>query len=549
MGETRPLHPKARLADLVVRLVLGRTSTTMIRRILAGIALVFFVAASAQAQHTLRVAYDADPVSLDPYEQLSGGTLQLSHLIFDPLVRWTQDHQFEARLAERWEYLDDRTMRFYLRKNIVFHSGNELTANDVEWTFNRLKKSGDFKAIFEPFKSIEVVNDHVFDVRMDQPYPLVLHSMTYLFPMDRAFYSGKTADGKDKAEIVKHGNSFSSRNASGTGPFTVTEREQGVRSVFARFDDYWDDASMGNAGNVDQIILTPIKEDSTRLAALLSGAVDFIAPVAPSNLQNVAEHPETKLITMPGTRAITFQLNMGRVPAFRNVRVRQAVDYAINNAGIVDRIMHGFATVSAQMSPAGYPGHIEELVPRFDVEKAKQLMADAGYADGLDVTMLAPHNRYVNDERIAQAVALMLSKININVDLQTIPKAQYWTQYDARAADMMMIGWHSDTEDSANFHQFLTACPNEETGQGRYNSSGYCNPYADELMRRANSEMDKDERTKLLRQLEQILFDDAAFVPLHWQNLAWGVREGILAEDIVNAQNAPYFGDLVMEPN
>lgn len=521
----------------------------MIRRLLATIAFAILVGTSAQAQNTLRVAYDADPVSLDPYEQLSGGTLQLSHLIFDPLVRWTQDHQIEARLAERWEYLDDHTMRFYLRQNVEFHSGNILSAKDVEWTFNRLKRSGDFKAIFEPFQAIEVVNDHTFDVHMDQPYPLILHSMTYLFPMDRAFYSGQTKDGKDKAEIVKHGNSFSSRNASGTGPFIVTEREQGVKSVFRRFERYWDDKMMGNTGNVDQIILTPIKEDSTRLAALLSGAVDFIAPVAPSNLKNVMDHPDTKLITMPGTRAITFQLNMDRVAAFNDVRVRRAIDYAINNDGIVERIMHGFATVSAQMSPAGYAGHIEDLKPRFDLQKAKMLMAEAGYEDGFNVTMLAPHNRYVNDERIAQAVALMLSKINIKVDLQTIPKAQYWTQYDARAADMMMIGWHSDTEDSANFHQFLTACPDDESGQGRYNSSGYCNEDADALMHQANTEMDLEKRKDLLQALEQILFDDAAFVPLHWQNLAWGVRKGVLAEEIVNAQNAPYFGDLVMEPN
>ncbi|TDQ66265.1 peptide/nickel transport system substrate-binding protein [Maritalea mobilis] len=516
----------------------------MLRRVFAAIMLTVMFSGPTAAQNSLRVAYDADPVSLDPYEQLSGGTLQLSHLIFDPLVRWTQDHEIEARLAERWEYVAPQTMRFHLRENVQFHSGNLLTAYDVEWTFNRLKTSGDFKAIFEPFTSVSVIDDHTFDVKMSQPYPLVLNSLTYLFPMDRAFYSGLTDDGRDKAEIVKHGNSFSSRNASGTGPFIVAEREQGVKSVFKRFDRYWDQQSKGN---VEEIVLTPIKEDSTRLAALLSGAVDFIAPVAPSNLKNVSDHPQTKLITMPGTRAITFQLNMDRVPAFKDIRVRQAVDYAINNAGIVERIMHGFATVSAQMSPEGYVGHIEVLAPRYDLDKAKALMAEAGYADGFQVSMLAPHNRYVNDERIAQAVALMLSKINIEVDLQTIPKAQYWTQYDARAADIMMIGWHSDTEDSANFHQFLTACPNEETGQGRYNSSGYCNPDADELMQRANSEMDATLRAELLRDLEQILFDDAAFIPLHWQNLAWGVRNGILAEDIVNAQNAPYFGDLVME--
>ena len=342
---------------------------------------------AALAEVTVKVAYDADPVSLDPHEQLSGGTLQLSHMVFDPLVRWTQDLQFEPRLAESWEQIDETTMRFKLRDGVTFHSGNALTAKDVDWTFDRLKQSPDFKGIFASFTDVEVVDDLTFDLKTSEPYPLVLHTATYIFPMDSAFYTGTTEDGKDKSELVKHGDSFASRNLSGTGPFTVTEREQGVKVVFDRFDGYWDTAS---EGNVDNIILTPIKEDPTRVAALLAGDVDFIAPVPPTDLKRVEEHDGTTLITMPGTRIITFQLNQDRVEAFKDARVRQAIDFAVNNAGIVDRIMRGFGTVGAQASPAGYLGHDPALTPRYDLEKAKALMAEAGYADGFTVTMMAP---------------------------------------------------------------------------------------------------------------------------------------------------------------
>lgn len=515
----------------------------IITRLAAAGAVGMMLAGAASAQ-TVKVAYDADPVSLDPHEQLSGGTLQFSHMAFDPLIRWTKDLGFEPRLAESWEQIDDTTTRFHLRENVKFHSGNSLTAKDVDWTFDRLKQSPDFKGIFAPFTDVEVVDDYTFDLKTSTAYPLVLHSATYIFPMDSAFYTGTTEDGKDKAELVKHGDSFASRNVSGTGPFIVTEREQGVKMVFKRFADYWDTKS---PGNVQEIILTPIKEDPTRVAALLSGDVDFIAPVPPTDLARIDADDSTDLITMAGTRVITFQMNQDRVEAFKDARVRQAIDYAVNNAGIVDRIMRGFGTVAAQASPAGYLGHNPALAPRYDLEKAKALMAEAGYADGFSITMMAPNNRYVNDDKIAQAVASMLSKINITVDLQTMPKAQYWPAFDERAADMMMIGWHADTEDSANFHQFLTACPNTENGNGQYNSGNYCNPKADALMDASNTEVDPEARAKLLQELETIVYDEAGFIPLHFQNLAWGARKGVHAEAIVNAMNFPYLGDLVVE--
>lgn len=500
------------------------------------------MAFGAQAA-SINIAYDADPVSLDPHEQLSGGTLQLSHMVYDPLIRWTQDLSFEARLATSWEQVDTLTTRFHLREGVKFHSGNMLTAADVKWTFDRLKVSDDFKGIFSLFTSVDVIDDFTFDLKTSEPYPLVLHTATYIFPMDSAFFTGEDENGKDKSEIVKHGDSFASRNISGTGPYTVTSREQGVKVEFARFADYWDTASKGN---VDAITLTPIKEDSTRVAALLSGDVDFISPVPPTDLARVDEDANVDLITMSGTRIITFQLNQDRNEALKDAKVRMAIDYAVNNAGIVDKIMKGFGTVAGQASPAGYAGYDAALAPRFDLDKAKALMAEAGYADGFSMTMMAPNNRYVNDDKIAQAVASMLAKINIKVELTTMPKAQYWPSFDERAADAMMIGWHSDTEDSANFHQFLSHCFDKETGNGQYNSGAYCNPAADALMAKSNSETDADARNATLQELEGILYNEAAFIPLHWQNLSWGARKGVDAGAIVNALNFPYFGDLVV---
>ncbi|SHK04488.1 peptide/nickel transport system substrate-binding protein [Halomonas caseinilytica] len=502
------------------------------------------LAPAAQANTTLRMAYDADPVSLDIHEQLSGGILQLSHMTFDPLVRWTKDLEIEPRLATDWERVDDTTLRMTLREGVEFHSGNAFTAEDVVWTIDRLKRSPDFKAIFAPIEGATAVDAHTLEIKTKKPYPLLLNLATYIFPMDSQFYSGEDSDGDPKDEIVKNGNSYASRHQSGTGPYEVTERQQGVRVVFERNDDYWDEQS---PGNVDKIELTPISENATRVAALLSGDVDFIAPVPPNDLERVRQDDDAKLVTMSGTRIILFHMNQERVEAFKDKRVRQAFAYAINQEGIADRLMKGFATPAAQLSPEGYAGHNDELEPRYDLEKAKQLMAEAGYEDGFEITMMAPNNRYVNDAKIAQAVAAMLARINVTVDLKTLPKAQYWGEYDDRVADMMMIGWHADTEDSANFHEYLTACPDADSGAGQYNAGNYCNPEVDKLVSEANLELDQAKRAEMLQQMEQTLYDEAAFIPLHWQNLAWAADTNVDLEPIVNVMNFPYLGDLVVE--
>ncbi|MDP6969197.1 MAG: ABC transporter substrate-binding protein [Gammaproteobacteria bacterium] len=492
----------------------------------------------------LHMAYDADPVSLDPYEILSGGTLQMAHLLFDPLLRWNLDHQLESRLATSWQRLSDRAVRFNLRPGVLFHSGREMTALDIKWTLQRAKTSTDFKALFAPFNNARVVDKYTVDLITERPYPLLLNMATYLFVMDSQFYSGFDSRQKAKDAIEKHGNSFASTHVSGTGPFVVSKRQQGVSLELQRYANYWDQAS---PGNVDAIRLTPIKDSSTRTAALLAGDLDLIAPVPPIDHYRIAKQAGLKLYTRSGARLITLQLNQQKRPELRDQRVRQAIVYAINNRAIVGKLMRGFATPAGQQSPPGYAGHVAELEPRFDLQKARRLMAEAGYESGFAVSMIAPNNRYVNDAKIARAVTSMLAKINIQVDLVTMPKAQYWQQFDQRPADIMMLGWHSDTEDSANFTEFLAMCRDDDSGFGRYNGGGYCNPEVDRLIMASATETNAQRRAMLLQQVERILYQDAAFVPLHWQNLAWAVRHGVNIEAVMTDSNVPYLGDLVIQ--
>jgi peptide/nickel transport system substrate-binding protein len=506
--------------------------------------LVFSVGAVAGAK-TLKLALDADPKTLDIQEQLSGGMLQFSHWCFDPLVRWAQDMSFEPRLAEKWERIDPLTVRFYLRKGVKFHSGNPFTAKDVVFTMNRFRNSVDFKGLFEPFADPVVVDDYTIDIKTKKPYPLMLNMATYIFPLDSKFYTGTDDQGKPKDACLKVGYTFAKTTLpSGTGAFKCTFREHGVKMVLERFADYWDKKS---PGNVNKIILTPIKEEATRVAALLAGDVDFITPVPPQDFERVKKDPNVDLFTYTGGRIITVQMNQKRLEPLKNVKVRQAIVHAVNNHGISKKIMKGTATPAGQMSPKGYLGHKENLVPRFDLKKAKALMKEAGYENGFEASMIAPNNRYVNDEKIAEAFASMVSKIGIKINLKTMPKAQYWDEFDRQPADFQMIGWHSDTEDSGNFSEFLTMCPNKETGYGQYNSGNYCNPKVDELTMACISETDVKKRTAMLQEIEQILYDDAAYVPFHWQNHSYGVKKGVDAAPIINTLNFPYLGDLVVK--
>lgn len=493
----------------------------------------------------ITVAFAADPVTMDPNARLSTGTLQMAHLVFDGLVRFDSQLQIEPRLAQSWEWLDNKTLRIHLRENVTFHSGNMMTADDVIFSFDRVRNSVDFKALFTAYKEMIKVDDYTVDLVHNEVFPLTLQSLAYVFVLDKKFYSGTDENGNAKDIVAKDKNNFASTHESGTGPYIYAFRQHGVKNVFKKFDAYW-----GSRGNVDTITLVPIKENATRLSALLSGDVDFITPVPPTKFKQIEESKDNILYSIDSDRIITIQMNQKVVPQFKDVRVRQAVVHAVNNKGIVEKIMRGFATAAGQTSPSVYMGHDKALTPRYDLKKARQLMKEAGYEDGFTVTMISPNNRYVNDEKIVQAVAVMLSKINIKVNLTTMPKAQYWGEFDKCEAGLQVMGWSSDTSDSANYSEFLTMTRDSEAGTGQYNCGYFSNSKLDRLVKDANKLRDVGKRSELLKQVANIEYNEAAFIPLHWQNQAWGYSTSFKNfSEIVNLQNLPNFGDLIIDEN
>lgn len=505
---------------------------------------LFIIGPSLSYGKTLKVGVVSDQRSLDPYYAVEESTFQYNHIVFDPLVRWKQDMTIEPRLAEKWERVNDLTMRFHLRRSVKFHSGALFTAKDVKWTIERLKKAKGFEMVFQNVDTPRIVDEHTIDIITKNPEPLLLNLATQIFPMDSEYYSGVDDTGNPKDAIVYAGPSFALSNASGTGPFVVTYREHGIKTVYKRFREYWDKNS---PGNINEIILTPIKTDSTRIAALLAGDVDLIMPVPPQDYDRIKSDVKLKLVTMPSTRIILFQLDQQRRPEFRDRRVRLAIIHSVNNEGVAQHIMKGTSTPTGQLSPEGYQGYKPSLTPRYDVKKALTLMKEAGYEKGFEVSMIAPNDRYVNDSKIAEAVSSMLAKINIKVNLQTMSKTQYWPQYRAFAADIQMLGWQAPTEDSVNNFESIVMCPDTKSGMGFYNSARYCNPNVDELVIKARTEVDIKVRKLILQEIEQILYDDAATLPIHWQHHSWACKTAVLLKPIANSQNLLFYGDLVLE--
>jgi peptide/nickel transport system substrate-binding protein len=205
--------------------------------------------------------------------------------------------------------------------------------------------------------------------------------------------------------------------------------------------------------------------------------------------------------------------------------------------------MKGTATPPASRAPRATQAN-PDLTPRYDLDKAKSLMKEAGLEKGFECTMIAPNNRYVNDEKIAEAVVGMLAKINIKVNLKTMPKAQYWDEFDAQVADIQMIGWHSDTEDSGNFSSFCHV-PQQGNRLRSVQQRQLLQPEVDELTLAAQSETDLDKRAEILQHHRKDPLRRRRIRPVPLAEPLYGAKKGIDVAPIINTMNFPYFGDLV----
>jgi peptide/nickel transport system substrate-binding protein len=336
------------------------------------------------------------------------------------------------------------------------------------------------------------------------------------------------------ASVSKKEENFATYHTNGTGAFMVTQREPDVRTVAVPNPNWWNEPEH----NLTEVDFSVIKSDSTRVAALLSGEVDLVYTVPIQDVERINAAPHRKVLQGPELRTIFLGMDQwrdelidsdvkGKNP-FKDVRVRRAFYQAIDEDAIAKKVMRGAATPSGLMVAPAVNGWNKALNDRYpyDVKEAKRLLAEAGYPEGFSVGMNCPNDRYVNDEQICQAVAAMLARIGVKVNLVAETKSKYFGKILARNTSFYMLGWTPVTYDANNTLFNIMATP-DAAGRGKFNLGKYSNPRFDELVTQITSELDPAKRTAEINEAFKIHKEDFGHIPLHQQALAWGVKDNI----------------------
>ena len=492
--------------------------------------------ASGASAETLRWARAGDSLTLDPHAQNEGPTSALAHQIMEPLVMRDITGAIVPALATAWSPSgnDPNVWVFNLREGVRFHDGAEFDSEDAVFSFKRaMTPDSDYKELLASVKEVRAPGKFVFEIVTDGPNPIMPSNLTNLFIIDRGWAEANNAV---KVQDYEGGeDTYSARNANGTGPYKLVSREPDTKTVLKVNEDYWGKGEFPM--EVTEIVYTPIQNAATRVAALLSGEVDFIQDVPVQDLSRVASSDQLDVRTAPQNRVIFFGMNVGdddlttdnvdgKNP-FADIRVRRALNIAINRDAIMKVVMREQSQPAAVIMPPFVNGWTAALdqVPDHDVEAAKALMAEAGYGDGFSIRLNCPNDRYINDEAICQAAVGMLAQIGVTVTLEALPKAQHFPLINNLETDFYMLGWGVPTYDSEYIFNFLVHSRDEKYGS--WNGTRFGDDSLDAKIEALASETDLPKRNRMIAEIWQAVQDEQIYIPIHHQVLNWGMRSDI----------------------
>jgi peptide/nickel transport system substrate-binding protein len=490
------------------------------------------LAAPAQAQ-TLRWAAQNDILTLDPHSQNHATTNAILMHAYEGLTRYNDKYQVEPALATKWTYLSPTQVRFELRKGVKFHDGTPFTADDVIFSFGRIRQPQGTMGIYVTgINEIKKIDDHTVDLIMSAANPLLLRNIIDFRIMSKTWSEkNNTAKVQDyKANEENH----ASRNVNGTGAYRILSWTPEQRVMMARHDGWWGKRT----GNVSQVVYTPIKSDATRVAALLSGDVDLLTDLPTQDVARLRADKKLKVVDGPEVRTIYLAPDMGSPELkhssikgknpFADKRVRQALSMAIDREAIKRNIMRGLSIPAGIMVAPGVNGHTKELdVPvKTDVAAAQKLLAAAGYPNGFEVRLNCPNNRYVNDEKICQAIASMWAKIGVKVNLNAESMATFIQKVQNFDSSIYLLGWGVATYDAQYSLQSLIRT--RTTGaDGNFNFSKISDPTVDRLVDAMKTETDTTKRNNMIREALVRTKDEVLTIPLHHQMRPWAMKTGV----------------------
>lgn len=504
-----------------------------IRKTLAFTALAATLCFSAASQaRDLVIALRSEPTSMDPqFHSLTPNT-QLSETLFDPLVRTDAVAKPVPSLAESWT-VDGDTWTFNLRKDVTFSDGTPFTAEDVVFTYERVPKVPNSPSSYALYLSsidrLEVVDPHTLKIITKGPSPVLLPNLSMVPIMSSKAASGDAPEGKTTVELNR------GDGLIGTGPYKFVSWKRGAEIVFERNEKYW-----GEKPAWDRVIYRPITNPAARVAALLAGDVDLIEDPPTDDLPKLKQNKDLYIQETPSVRVIYIALMQGdEVPPgmsgtdgknpLQDRRVREALSLAIDRQSIVDRVMGGSAMAAANL--LAHPGfgasEKHSKAAAADLERAKKLMAEAGYPNGFTMSLGSPAGRYTNDQRIAQVVAAMWARLGVKVDVDTMAPAVFFKQRNAFAFSAYLAGWAASSGEMLNPLNSLVVTKQPELGLGTTNWSKYSNPEADKLVLEASKTMEDDKRAALLEKAADMIMEDYGILPLQFEMSVWAMKKDV----------------------
>jgi peptide/nickel transport system substrate-binding protein len=496
---------------------------------------------------SLKWARSGDSLTLDPHAQNEGPTHNLAHHIYEPLIIRDNQGKPLPALATSWTITSDPLVwEFKLRPGVKFHDGSAFTADDVVFSYQRaMQPTSDMKSLLGSVDTITKVDDTTVRIKTKGPNPLLPANLTDLFIMSKAWAeknnATKVQDFKNKEE------NFAVRNANGTGPFVLVSREPDIKTVMKRNDNYWGKAE--TPIEITELVYTPIKADATRVAALLSGEVDFVQDLPVQDIQKLQQDKKLAVNIGPENRSIFLGMNVGDKELktsdvkgknpFADKRVRQAINMTVNRQAIQRVVMRGQSIPTGIIAPPGVNGWTKELdvIPANDAAKAKALLKEAGFENGFSITMHCPNDRYVNDEAICQAVVGQLAPIGIKVNLVSQSKSIHFPliQKNPPETDFYLLGWGVPTFDSHYIFTLLYHTRGDK--EGGWNGTRYSNKDIDAITVGLTKETDLNKRNQEIAKAWKILQDDTVYIPIHIQTLAYAMKADV--EIPVDISNQP----------
>ncbi len=484
-----------------------------------------------------RWASKGDATTQDPHGQDESFTKSINALVYERLLQPGKNMVPTAWLATSWKVVNPTTMVMTLRKGVKFHDGSILTADDVVFSFERAGKSKQYKTYTSSAGIVRKIDDHTVEFATASPNPSALASIAEIPIMSKKWAENNNA--MNPQDFTAKDVPFAARNAMGTGPFILVSYQPGIKTVHKKNPDWWGIKDGRFEGNIDSIQYRPITSDATRMAALMSGEIDFVPDPSLQDIARLRADRSLKVWDGDEARIISIALDQARDELlfadvkgknpFKDRKVRLAMYQAIDIDAIRTQIMRGLSTPTGIATPnpkvEGFPAALEKRHP-YDVAAAVRLLTDAGYPKGFGFTLHCPNDRYVNDEKICIALAGMWARIGLTVKVDAMPKAQYFARTPKKEFSACMQGWGDITGDAMFTMKPLFHSLNDK-GAGDTNYGNFKNVEVDDLIDRANMEMDAKKRQLMLNQVVEIIQREVLVIPLHRQVIPWVTRANV----------------------